>query len=336
MQRHPGHHLLLGCGFAREAYLLAEDVVVVVEDRDVLVAQLPVRAEHGVARVEAIEVRHRRLQALGHAAQRQPHFADVERRIQVLRQHVQVAVRVVIAAGDLANQEKVLLAQVRRKFFDCAAKVARLLERHVLERVDAEAIAVRERDPVLVALGQVAQVTRRLQLEVAQDDKVRTLVLRLGVVDAAGAQVAAARARVVVGVLQFAWPHAILAARDRGHVLSLVAAPGAERVAVALTVVERQVVRRVLPARRAGRVAPVETRMVKDDVQQDAQARLVRRRHQVDQVAACAEARVHVEEVLHAVAVITVLVPALLEHRAQPQRAHAQFFQIRQLGRDAA
>ncbi len=62
-----------------------------------------------------------------------------------------------IAAGHFADEEEVGLAEVGGELLDRAAEVAALLEGHVLERVDAEAVAVGERDPVFVALGQVVK-----------------------------------------------------------------------------------------------------------------------------------------------------------------------------------
>jgi hypothetical protein len=75
--------------------------------------------------------------------------------------------------------------------------------------------------------------------------------------------------------------------------------------------------------------------MVEDDVEDDAQALLMRRRDQLDQIGARAEARVDLEEVLDAVAVIAVEMRALLEHRAEPEGAHAETLQVGQAGADA-
>src|SRR6185436_14374630 len=89
-------------------------------------------------------------------------------------------------------------------------------------------------------------------------------------------------------------------------------------------------------ARRAGRIDPVRARVVEDDVEDDAQAALVRRGDEVDEVAAVTEARVDVEEVLHPVAVIAVRVAALLEDGAEPERRDAETLEIGELRRRTA
>ena len=55
----------------------------------------------------------------------------------------------VVAAGDLADDQEVALAEAIGELAQRAAEVARLLERQVLHRVEAEAVAVADRDPVL-------------------------------------------------------------------------------------------------------------------------------------------------------------------------------------------
>src|SRR6516164_8033705 len=76
--------------------------------------------------------------------------------------------------------------------------------------------------------------------------------------------------------------------------------------------------------------------MVEDDVENDAQPRRVRVGDQFDQVAPVAETRVDVEEVLNAVSVISVEMAALLEDRPEPDRRHAEIFQIAELGTNPA
>lgn len=72
--------------------------------------------------------------------------------------------------------------------------------------------------------------------------------------------------------------------------------------------------------------------MVEDDVKNDAQPGRVGIGYQRHQFGAATKARVDVEEVLHAVAVIAVEMTALLENRTQPQAGHAELLQIGELG----
>ena len=85
----------------------------------------------------------------------------------------------------------------------------------MLERVDAEAVAVGERDPVLVALGQVAQHAGVAQRKIPQREEVRPFVLGVWVVEAAGAKVAFSGACVAGGVLELGGPDTLLAGAHR-------------------------------------------------------------------------------------------------------------------------
>ena len=99
------------------------------------------------------------LQPFGDLVERKPHLADVERRVEVAFQRFEVAVLIVVPPGDLSDQQKLLFADVGGELLDRPAEVARLLQRDVLECVDAESVAVGQCDPVLVALGQVGEYT---------------------------------------------------------------------------------------------------------------------------------------------------------------------------------
>ena len=66
-----------------------------------------------------------------------------------------------------------------------AAEVARLLERQMLHRVEAEAIAVADRDQVLVAIDQGRQRLAAVEREILQREEVGALVLGVRVVEAA-------------------------------------------------------------------------------------------------------------------------------------------------------
>src|SRR5512145_1829136 len=76
--------------------------------------------------------------------------------------------------------------------------------------------------------------------------------------------------------------------------------------------------------------------MVEDDVEDDAQSRPVRVSGQFDQIAPVAEMWIDVEEVLNAVSVIGVEMAALLEDRPDPDRRHAEIFQVAEFGTNPA
>ena len=76
-------------------------------------------------------------QPLGYAFECGSHLADVQRRVQVAVVNVQVALLGLVAARDLADQEKIVLADVGCKLFDRAAEIPRLFQRDVLERVNS-------------------------------------------------------------------------------------------------------------------------------------------------------------------------------------------------------
>ncbi len=76
--------------------------------------------------------------------------------------------------------------------------------------------------------------------------------------------------------------------------------------------------------------------MVVDDVEQDVDSPLVRLVDHVAQVLPGPEARIDVEEVLNAVAVIRGEVRPLLEDGPDPQRGHPQATKVVQLAADAS
>jgi hypothetical protein len=97
-----------------------------------------------------------------------PRAADVERRVQVAPQHVAIALGVVVGARYLADEEEIRLPQVGGKLFNAPAEVSALLLGDVLERIEPEAVAVRERDPVLEAPRDVAERIGVVVVEVAE------------------------------------------------------------------------------------------------------------------------------------------------------------------------
>jgi hypothetical protein len=78
-----------------------------------------------------------RLQALPHAGDHQPHFADVEGGVQVAREDGQMKLLSVVATGNLPEQQKVALADGLGELLHGAAEIARLLAADVLQSVDA-------------------------------------------------------------------------------------------------------------------------------------------------------------------------------------------------------
>ena len=92
-------------------------------------AEIAVRPHDCQPRHEPVEIGARWRQPLCNISERQAHFADIERGIQVALQRVEVACCGKIAPGDFADQEEVRFAQVGGELLDRAAEIARLLER---------------------------------------------------------------------------------------------------------------------------------------------------------------------------------------------------------------
>src|SRR5262249_19749994 len=161
-------------------------------------------------------------------------------------------------------------------------------------------------------------------------EKVRALMLGLRIIQVARAQVTRAGPRVIFSVGQLRRPHAVFAAFDLCYGLSLIAAPGAERITA------RSVTRNKRPARSILWGEPVGPRMVEDDVEDDAQPRGMRIGHKFDQIPPVAEMWIHVEEVLNGVAVIRIQMASLFEDRPDPERRHAEVFQIAEFGANPA
>jgi len=71
-----------------------------------------VRPKRALRRIEAVELGARYRQTLGHRDRCGPHLADVERGIEVAVENVEVAVLGEVAAGNLTDQEEVVLADI--------------------------------------------------------------------------------------------------------------------------------------------------------------------------------------------------------------------------------
>src|SRR6266446_3209961 len=127
LDRDAGNHLMVRGSVRGKTQFLAEDLVVVVENRYMLVAEVAVRPKRVLRRIEAVEIGARQRQTLGHSNERRPHLADVERGIEVAVENVEVTLFGEIAAGDLADQEEIVLTDIGSELFDRAAEVAGLL-----------------------------------------------------------------------------------------------------------------------------------------------------------------------------------------------------------------
>ena len=117
----------------------------------------------------------------------------------------------------------------------------------------------------------------------------------------------------------------MLDVRDGGpDLFAVLAKPRAEGI----------VVREVFEGRlrHTPRIDPVEAGMIEDDIEDDADTLLMRGVHQLDEIAARAEPRIDIQEMLDAVAVKSVQMPALLEYRAEPDRRDAQVVEVVEFG----
>ena len=205
---------------AGEPDLFAIDVVMVIQDGDVVLAEVAVRSHDRFVRIKPIEKGLRKGEALGDFRQGRAHFSDVEGGIEVQPQHIQVSVLIEVSAGHLTDQEEVVFAQSGSELLDRPAEVASALKGHMLERVNAKSITVRQGDPVLVALSQKVQRVRPatafvlIQIEVSQVEKICTLVLCVVIFNRSLAEVAGACARIAARALKFLGPHAIIRSRN--------------------------------------------------------------------------------------------------------------------------
>jgi hypothetical protein len=101
--------LMIIGGTSRKPQLLAIDLVMIIEDWHQFVAHVAMGLERARPHVEATEVMARIGQSSGQLAERQPTTPDVQRRIQVSTDRIEVAVGEVVI-GDLADQKEIPLA----------------------------------------------------------------------------------------------------------------------------------------------------------------------------------------------------------------------------------
>jgi uncharacterized protein YqgQ len=76
--------------------------------------------------------------------------------------------------------------------------------------------------------------------------------------------------------------------------------------------------------------------MIENDIQYDSQILSMSRYHKVNQITTITEPLVYFQEILDAIAMIRIEVFPLLKNRTEPNRRHAQVFQVFQLGTDSA
>src|SRR5262245_16654446 len=111
----------------------------VIQNRDVTVAERAMRFESGARFLELPKVIASRLQSLRYRVQSQSSRPDAERRREVAAQDREIVEHEVlkpVAAGDLADEQEIPLAEPVREFANRAAEVPGFLERHVLHSVD--------------------------------------------------------------------------------------------------------------------------------------------------------------------------------------------------------
>src|SRR4029453_19053760 len=135
-----------------------------------------------------------------------------------------------VVTSHLADQEEIRLAEVGRELLDASAEVAPGVGVDVLEGVDAEPIAIRERHPVLITASQIVERARPIEVHVAQPDEVCPPELRVRVVEAARSEASLAGPRVNVFGLELPRPHAVCEPDNRVGEPSVSAAPSPARV----------------------------------------------------------------------------------------------------------
>jgi hypothetical protein len=75
--------------------------------------------------------------------------------------------------------------------------------------------------------------------------------------------------------------------------------------------------------------------VIENDVQNDAKLARVRSAHEIDEIFARAESRIHLEKILDRVPVIAVVRPSLFPDRPEPYRRDAEIREVRELRGDA-
>src|SRR5215217_6537091 len=148
--------LMIICGTGGKPELLAIDMIMIIKDRHQLVAQVAMGAERRRSNVEAAEVRTGIGQTSRQLPECEPPVTDVQCRVQVAPDGIEIAVGEVIVR-NLCNKEEVALSKVGRELLDRPAKVPRLLVADMFDGVDPETVAIGQCDPVHVRPGKKTQ-----------------------------------------------------------------------------------------------------------------------------------------------------------------------------------
>jgi hypothetical protein len=208
--------------------------------------------------------------------------------------------------------------------------------RVMLDSVDAEPVAVAERDPVAINFdertehGVEGAALRLADAEVFQIEKVAAAkfvkrmerifaLFWIEVPDLPGT-------RIPVGILKLARPNTVLETLDRLPARARAGAKAVQRIR------RLEAIRHLLPRLPADVVKPVVARVVVNHIEQHVDAARVSRIDEIAQVLPCAEAGIDFEEVLNAVAVIRLEVAALLPDWSDPEGCHATTKKLQSTG----
>ncbi len=277
------------------------------------------------------------------------HVVDAERRVHA--RDFERAKRPLAPAGDFADQVEVLLAETLGEFVDDGREQPARPVVHVLDRVDAEAVEIGERDPELKRAAQGDEGIRRAVVvdrpralaDVLQRFEVAFAELRLEI---PVANFPLARERL--GRLQVGRPD-----RGVGKVRRGDRTERQGRVARGVAITQDAVGRAVrLPAgflahdvaAGVAHVAPQLLRLVvediagvvEDDVENDADAVVMRGLHDRHEIGPCAKAWIDVEKILDAIPVVGLLRGHLLEDGADPDGGNPEAFEVADFRLEAA
>src|SRR4030042_1525335 len=101
-------------------------MIVVIEDGNVPAPQVSVRAHCRAAWIESAEIVSGGSQAFGNAVEDGTHLSDIQHGGEIAIESVEIVVLGIIPAGDLADEEEILLAEILCAFLDGAAEIPRL------------------------------------------------------------------------------------------------------------------------------------------------------------------------------------------------------------------
>ena len=183
LERHAGDDLPFRGGVGREADLFAGDVIVIVEDRDVPGAGVAMRAE--VVVPDPGEIKYAfgagRPLATPWSARRMPPMSSVALRFWPMTRRYRSASSSEPATSP--TRKKSALPRFPANSLMAPQKLRPTLVGDVLQRVEAEAVAVGERDPVLVAAREIVQRFGAVEVEVPEVEEVGAPERRVVVVE---------------------------------------------------------------------------------------------------------------------------------------------------------